>query len=360
MNKLGYSSCNEDANSEIVTLNIQATDTVLCITGSGARVLDLLTQSPSKIIAIDNNKAQQYLLKLKVAAITGLSYSEFAHFLGLLPCRNRLKTYYQIRCLLTKDSQIFWDKHKQKIKRGILYQGNWEQHFKRNAQLSGLVRRKKHNKLLTFNELTAQVQFWQQKWDSVFWRLLLKLSANRFVWRFILRDPGFYAHVPSDFNIYRYIKSCLDKASTLFLFNQSHFAQLLFKGTWDNLYLPLHLQQQYYETLKSKIDSIEYIDQDLLDALASLPTHSVDKFSLSDFGSYTSEDKYYQTWHALTRVAKPNAIVCERQFLVKRNILETPYLKRNRQLELQLQETDQSIFYSFIIANLLPKEFYDK
>ncbi|WP_419418569.1 DUF3419 family protein [Legionella sp. D16C41] len=359
MNKLGYSSCNEDANSEVVALNIQPTDTLLCITGSGARVLDLLTQSPNKIIAVDNNKAQQYLLKLKVAAIKLLTYSEFAHFLGLLPCQKRLKTYQQLRPWLTQDAQLFWDKNKQKIKKGILYQGNWERYFRRNAKLSWLIRHRKHHKLLNFKEISAQAQFWQQKWDSLFWRSLLKLSANRLIWRFVLRDPGFYAFVPAKFNIYRYIKSCLDKASTAFLFNQSHFTQLLFNGAWDNKYLPLHLQPQYYEGLKSKIDAIEYTTTDLLAALNNLSPHSIDKFSLSDFGSYTSEVDYYQTWQAITRVAKPNAIVCERQFLVKRPIMETPYLQRNRHLETQLQQTDQSIFYSFIIANLLPIERYN-
>ena len=49
---INYSSVNEDSQSEIKALKLTERDSVLCITGSGARVLDLLTQNPKKILAL--------------------------------------------------------------------------------------------------------------------------------------------------------------------------------------------------------------------------------------------------------------------------------------------------------------------
>lgn len=350
---LGYSSCNEDAQSELTALAIKPADTVLCITGSGARVLDLLTQAPTKIIAVDCNRAQQYLLKLKAVAIKLFDYEQFCQFIGLTACTDRRAAYAQCRPLLHSGEQKYWDENIRLIERGVLFQGQWELHFKRNARCTQWLRASKQKKLFALNDLSSQASFWEQQWSNRFWRILLKLSTHRVTLRWILRDPGFYAHVPASFNIYQYIKECFDNASKNFLLHRSHFAQLLFWGTWHPDYLPMHLQQQHYSTLKNNIDSIEYCSMDLLKGLSSLPACSVDKFSLSDFSSYTPTDDYNKIWQLMTLVAKDDAIVCERQFLVKRDVAQTSHIKRNRDLEEQLKSSDQSIFYTFVIANMV-------
>lgn len=351
--KLAYSSCNEDANSEIVALRIKPEDTILCITGSGARVLDLLTQSPKKIIAIDFNRTQQYLLKLKAVAIKSLEYCQFCQFIGLSSCDTRRDTYHQLRTFLNSEEQVFWDNHLHLIEKGILFQGQWELYFQKNAKFTQLLRATKQKKLFTIDNLSEQISFWEAEWANGLWRLLLKLCSNRLVWYCFLRDPGFYAYVPKSFNIYQYIKERFDNASRHFLLNRSHFAQLLFWGKWNNLYLPPHLKKANYATLKTNIDSIVYCNMNLLSGIKSLPIKSVDKFSLSDFSSYTSATDYQMIWELIPSIAKPGAIVCERQFLVKRLVSNTEHIKRDTVLEHQLTSTDQSIFYTFVIANIL-------
>lgn len=79
--KINYSACNEDSRSEIEALNINENDVILCITASGARSLDLLVKNPKKIVSIDFNKTQNFLLSLKIAAYQGLNYDEFLSFL---------------------------------------------------------------------------------------------------------------------------------------------------------------------------------------------------------------------------------------------------------------------------------------
>jgi len=95
MNTLLYSSINEDGNSERTALSITTEDTILTITGSGARALDLLVDNPKKIISVDSNPLQSYLLELKLGAITALTYEEFLSFLGLTSVREDVLSLYR-------------------------------------------------------------------------------------------------------------------------------------------------------------------------------------------------------------------------------------------------------------------------
>ena len=89
LNTINYSSYNEDGTSELKALNIAPNDNVLCITGSGARTLDLLIATPNSIISIDYNPTQNFLLELKITAIRELSYDEFLAFIGIRPSSKR-------------------------------------------------------------------------------------------------------------------------------------------------------------------------------------------------------------------------------------------------------------------------------
>ena len=94
---INYSSMNEDSNSEIKALKLSENDEVLCITGSGSRVLNLLTQKPKLIFAVDFNPCQNYLLELKIASIRHLDYEDYISFLGIVPSSNRLKYFNSIK-----------------------------------------------------------------------------------------------------------------------------------------------------------------------------------------------------------------------------------------------------------------------
>ena len=61
-NKINYSASNEDSESERIALSLTSEDTVLCITGSGARSLDLLVDSPKEIVSIDFRQSLRYPL----------------------------------------------------------------------------------------------------------------------------------------------------------------------------------------------------------------------------------------------------------------------------------------------------------
>lgn len=65
---LNYSASNEDGRCELRALELTEVDTVVCITGSGGRTLDLLTAGPRRIFSVDMIPCQGFLMELKLSA----------------------------------------------------------------------------------------------------------------------------------------------------------------------------------------------------------------------------------------------------------------------------------------------------
>ncbi|MCL4475208.1 MAG: BtaA family protein, partial [Nitrospirae bacterium] len=202
---LNYSSSNEDGRSEIKALGIKGQDSVLCITGSGARPLDLLTQVPKEIVSVDFNPCQNFLLELKMESIRCLDYEEFLQFIGVRPCRTRGYLYKGIQQSLSTGAKSFWDSHPEMIQKGVLYAGRWERYFRRLALFISLVRPRLLSRLFGSDGVREQSRIWHERWNNVSWRVFLRLVSSRMFWRHAFGDPGFFLYVQRGFSIYRYL-----------------------------------------------------------------------------------------------------------------------------------------------------------
>jgi S-adenosylmethionine-diacylglycerol 3-amino-3-carboxypropyl transferase len=348
---LNYSSSNEDSRSEKRALNIEYGDSLLCITGSGGRVLDLLIEQPARIVAIDFNPCQGFLLELKCAAIQHLEYEEFLGLLGVNPFAGRGHIYQSIRQSLSTEARDYWDSHSTMVEKGVIYQGRWESHFRLLAQIIHFARPHRLDRLFNCSEINEQSRVWREEWDNTLWQLFLRSITSRAVWKYMLRDPGFYRYVPGGFSINSYLDKRLTSAFENNLVGRSPFASLLFFGKYSvHGPLPPHLQRDHFKTLKDSLPRITIVSQSLLDYLEQNEKTRFHKYSLSDFSSYTGLEEYDLIWKGIVRTAVEGAKICERQFLVKREIpLDVrPCFIRNKRLEEQLALTDDSIFYSFV------------
>ncbi len=354
MDKLLYSSVNEDAQSEIRALELGAEDLLLCITGSGARPLDLLAEGPKRVIAVDMNPLQNYLLELKLSAIKNLDYENYLGFLGVTSMNDRVSLFRSLESDLSTAARTYWNTELSMLERGVVYQGQWERHFAMMAKTVGLWRPKLLEELFSATSVAEQWKLWQQKWSTAAWRAFVKASTSRFVWRFVLRDPGFYRYVPASFSIGNYIYHCFEYSAQHVLLKNSPFARLLFQGTLSPGVLPPHLQRENFEGLKVRVGDVEPDSAPLLEALSRIRSNGelVDKFSLSDFGSYTSTGDYESTWQALAAIASSGARICERQFLVKRSLPSSVQARfcTLSGLSKRLKGEDASLFYSFQVV----------
>ncbi len=355
---VNYSSCNEDSRSEIKSLRISEKDRILCITGSGARSLDLLTKKPGEIVSIDFNPCQNYLLELKMKAIKFLDYENFLEFSGVRPSVKRREYYEIIRNSLEQDLRSFWDRNIAVIEKGIIYQGRWERYFRLLSKMVGLVRPQLREELFTCKSIEEQANIWMNRWNNTLWRVFLKLISLRFTWKYIFGDPGFYRNIANDFSIYKYLQERLVWGFSHLKASESPFLNLLFFGQFKpGGALPPHLQRGNYQTMRDHQDRISIVTESLIDYIWQHPEGSFDKYSLSDFSSYTNTGEYEKIWKGIIKTSKNGALVCERQFLVKRELPAEvmAFLKRKEELEKELESTDNSIFYTFVIAKINDK-----
>lgn len=350
-NKIIYSAANEDSNSERKALGLHDKDVVLCITGSGARPLDLLADQPQKIVSVDFNAHQNHLLQLKIAGYKTLDYSQFIQFVGLVGCSDRLYYYKKINALLPTDSRQYWDAKTALIQRGILYCGQWEKWLKLLAWVAHL-RGSKLDQLLAFSAIDEQKEYWQQHWSDATWKWMLQIVSNRFAWKYLLREPGALL-IPREFSIWQYLYQRLEHLGAHFLISKNAFAQLLFCGRYlPGAELPVHLRAEYFDIIKAQVDTIEIVHQPLCDFLEST-REKISAFSLSDFSSYADAGEYLRTWSAVIKAAAPGARFCERQFLVTRQPENNfPQIHRNTELEQLLEQTDETFVYSFCAGKL--------
>lgn len=351
-NQIVYSAANEDGRSELIALDIQPSDRVLCITGSGARPLDLLTVPAKDVISIDFNIQQAHLLQLKCAAYSQLDYDTFLAFIGVDACQQR-RDIFQTKLMahLPQAPRLFWQQRLEKIAQGILYCGLWETYLRRLAWL-GNVRSPILKKLAAAKDVSEQFDIWENDWKGPIWNSFMALIGQRWVWKYIFKEPGI-EQVEDDLDIAGYMKSRFDHIMATQLIRTNPFLNLILYGRYHREALPLHLQAQSFDTIKSHLSQLTVITDSLESYLNHHP-NTIDAFSLSDFSSYADPEGYQQTWAAVINAAKPNARVCERFFLApyQPDRFLSGQISRNATLENRLFEQDYSFIYRFNIATV--------
>ena len=351
-NKINYSASNEDSESERHALAIQPDDIILCITGSGARSLDLLVDSPKKVVSIDFNPTQNYLLELKIAAYKIFDYNDFAGFIGLKEADNRRQLFESLAPMLSQNALFFWRKHMKIILKGVLYAGTWER-YQRGMRKIFFNKQRIIQKLMSAPNMDVQREIWEKEWKGTGWRRYLKFISNQTLWAKIVREPGARL-IPKDFDVYAYLTQRLDFMASQTNMKANHYANLIFQGFYGkDCVLPHHLRQENYQLIKENISRIEIVTNSLSDYLLTQKNHFT-AFSLSDFSSYAPKDVYRSIWESVIFSATSNAKFCERQFLVKRSPEQYfPQINRNKALEQLLDSSDEAAIYTFCVGRIM-------
>lgn len=337
---LNFSSSNEDGASEITALG--GANRIVCITGSGTRPLDLLHTDASEVVALDVNPAQNALLALKLAAIEHLEHGEYLAFLGITEGpRNAL--YTRLRVSLSPDMADHWDQRRSLIEKGVWYAGKWEKILAWNARLLRLFRGSSVDALMTAPSIEDQARIWRDCFSDLRLRRAIEMLGRRWVWRYILREPG-GAFLPDPKAVGDRLAAAFEEAAAQFLFRDSDFATLIFKGALNPQGgLPVHMRPDHYDRTRAGSRRIRIVETHL-SRLHDAGLKGIDGFSLSDFGSYTNATDYATCWRGVVDVSAPGARFCERVFL---NELTLPFdgLRVDSELSARLTALDRAIIY---------------
>lgn len=351
---LRYSFGNEDWRTEEEALDIQPQDEVLCITASGDRPLNLLARECQKIVCIDANHVQNYLLQLKAAAMRILDYEEYLAFLGAIPGNGRKQTLQHLLPYMDPQAAQFWKKNEKMIAKGILYQGTVERLTYIVAKFLSLTRGKKVKRLFDINNIEEQKRFVRDEWDSYIWRKIFNVLLNPIISRFIIKDPGL-ANIGSDIKPGSYIYERIHASLERDLAKYNPLLSLIMKGTVSHEAFSPYLTEAGTQAIKTRLSSLEIRTTDVIDYLDSLSGPTFDVFSLSDVASYLSYPNFNRLLNCMIKTAKPGARFCLRQFLSSYEIPPNlqPYFVRNKALERSLEQRDNCFVYRFFIGKVV-------
>jgi S-adenosylmethionine-diacylglycerol 3-amino-3-carboxypropyl transferase len=348
---INYSSVNEDWRTEIAALKLREGGRVLCVTGSGDRPLDLLAAVPTRLVAIDRNPAQNYLLRLKTAALKELAFEDYAAFLGLNGAEPgwRLQVFDRLTPSLPGDTLAFWKAHGRYIGRGVLYQGRFERHFKRIAMLARCLRPRAIEELFAFTDLKKQCQFIKERWDTPYWRLAYRLILCPLTSRIFFRDPAYYAHVAV--RVGDTLFERMQRALQRNLARDNFMISLTLRGKLSPSDLPPYLTPEGCARIRERLHLLEVVDADVIDYLEDATPETFTHFSLSDVPSYMAEPDFHRLLAAVARCATPGARVVIRQFLTRYDPSDplAARIDRESHLEAQLADQDRSLGYEFIV-----------
>ncbi len=351
--KINYSACNEDSVAELKALNLKEQDRVVCITGSGARPLDLLTAVGCQVFSVDFNAAQNHLLHLKLAAHATLDYWEYLEFLGVTGSTRRLKFYAALVEKLPVQSQEFWDRRHRVIEAGVIYGGTWEKLLRWMSK--GTWFRRKHLRgLFEAPNLDSQRGYWNRHWaNSWLLRQFLRVGSTRFLWTNVIREPGARL-IPSNFDVAGYMLQCLQRMAEHSMLRENPFANLVFLGRYgESCRLPLHLREEHFDVIRRRVNQVEVVTGTLDRFLQKNPDR-FDAYSLSDISSYAPPEVHRSIWSGVVTSARESARFCERFFMVKPDVLVgshsltgTKSVVRDEQLEDTLRTIDSTCLYTF-------------
>lgn len=350
--RLSYSFGNEDWETEKSALQIQPDSSVLCVTASGDRPLNLLSTECKQIVTIDANPIQNALFDLKKAALKHFDYDDYIAFLGLTPMEQRWQHYDKLKDNLSPQSQALWQEHHTKVKNGVLFSGAVEKLGKTSATVANFFRRKKIEQLLSFDDLDEQIAFVEKEFDTKGWEILFNVVHT---FRRFLQDPGLYEYVDPSLHVGKFLHSRISRYLKHSLAKESALLNLLLTGAPHLDHLPPYLCEERSPLIKQRLDRISFETIDLLSYLEQAPENHFDRFSMSDVASYIPKQAFNNMIKNLVRVAKPGSRFCIRQFLSNYDIPKDlqHFFNRDSKLEEQLEHQDNCFVYRFMTGEVI-------
>ncbi len=364
--QIRYGQCWEDADILLAGLEIQPGDTCVSIASAGDNTLAMLTRSPGRVIALDLNPSQLACLELRVAAYQCLTHPELLLLIGSQPQlpapETRQILYQRCRSHLSPAVKQFWDTHPQWIDQGIGNAGKFERYFQifrryilplvhgryttgvAGRYSYGVARRTRINQLLQGGTLPQRQQFYHQVWNTLPWQLLFRLFFSRLVMGNLGRDPSFFKYVQGSvaeriLERTRYALTELNPAENPYL-------QWILTG-YHPTALPCALRAENFDTIRDRLQCLEWHCCSLETFLQSVEDHSIDRYNLSNIFEYMSTESYLAILDTLIKKGRKGGRLAYWNLLVPRHCPPEfyPRLQPLSELAHALYQQDKAFFY---------------
>jgi S-adenosylmethionine-diacylglycerol 3-amino-3-carboxypropyl transferase len=342
-----YAQVWEDADVLLAALEVQPGDVCLSIASAGDNAVALLTKDPARVIALDLSPAQLACLELRVAAYKTLRHGELLELIGSRPSNRRTELFDRCQPVLGQAAREFWHSRRPDIERGIGSLGKFERYFElfRTRVLPLVHSRPTVLQLLERKPLEDRRRFYQDRWDNWRWRLMFRVFFSRPVMGRLGRDPEFFRYVDADVagSILQRTRHALTELDP----SDNPYVHWILTGTHGTA-LPCALRPEHFETIRSRIERLEWCGQSLEEFLASCPDAALDRLNLSDVFEYVSLDHYHRTLELIVRRSRRGARLAYWNMLAPRRRPDSlgDRLRPLEELAGRLHLEDKAFFYS--------------
>ncbi|WP_170551461.1 DUF3419 family protein [Ruegeria atlantica] len=350
-----YAQLWEDADVLTAALGDCTGRTLVSICSAGDNALAMLTLDPARVVVLDLSAAQIACLKLRIAAYKVLTHSEFIELTGSRPSKRRLALLNRVLEETDAETHAFWQTLASEVNRhGIGGVGKFERYFRifRTWLLPLVHSRRTVDDVFTPRPPDAREVFFDTRFNTFRWRLLLNTFFSRFVMGRMGRDSAFFDHV--DGSPAQHVARRLRHAGVATDPSQNPYLHWILKGTHGDA-LPMAWRPEHYETVRSRLDRLD-IRLGSLEAFVATG-EKASGFNLSDIFEYMSPETFKQVYGAILSAAEPNARLVYWNMMAPRRV---PADYRDRietltEIETQQKARDLAFFYSdFVVEEVRP------
>jgi S-adenosylmethionine-diacylglycerol 3-amino-3-carboxypropyl transferase len=352
-----YAQCWEDPEMDRIAFNTKSGDTIFSITSGGCNALAFLTDDPEKVICLDMNCYQNYLLSLKIGAFKTLTYHETLEFFGVQPSDRRWEYFERLEPFLSEEVKLYWRNKKADINRGIIHCGKYERYMhllKRMFRI--LIGRKIIDELFDSSGIEEQKLLFTNKWNNFKWNFFCRVFLSR-TFASMLFDKAFYKYLEPDFSFEKYYSTAVKRAVTELAVKENYFLAYILTGNYliDNL--PVYLKKENYELIRERVDRINIVTSGCLEYLRSLPDNMISKFNFTNIFEWVSMEEFSLHLSETLRVAKDDAVITYRNHLVTRNRPQSfaDQIIPDTKLSAILHESDRSFIYKAYVVERIKK-----
>jgi S-adenosylmethionine-diacylglycerol 3-amino-3-carboxypropyl transferase len=355
-----YAQCWEDPELDRQAFRIRPGDTVFSITSGGCNALAFLADRPARVIAVDLNPFQNYLMELKIAAFRLLSYPEILEFTGVRQSQNREAIYRELRAQLSDESLHYWDGQSEKIRNGLIHCGRYERYmallrtWTRTLMGRGLI-----EEFFEENDPDRRATLFHDRWDNAAWKLLTRFLLSRKTMT-LLFDGAFFKFVEEDFSFGRHFSDRVEHAMTrLSLKDNPYLSYILLGRYYSEDHLPTYLRPENFDAIKRGIERVTVQTAGCDDYFRTLPDSTISHFNFTNIFEWISPEAFEGLLRETWRVGVSGAVLTYRNLLVHRERPESlsSLFARERDLARELHNRDRSFVYrNYVIERIVKEE----
>ncbi len=349
-----YAQLWEDADVLTSALGDCAGGTLVSICSAGDNALAMLTLDPAKVVVVDLSPAQIACLKLRISAYKTLTQPEFIEITGSRPNDRRHVLLERVLQNTDPETRAFWNNRASDVHRyGVGGVGKFERYFRvfRTRLLPLVHSRRTIDEVFIPRAPEDRETFFDTRFDTFRWRLLLNIFFSRFVMGRMGRDKAFFDHVegsPAQHVARRIRHAGVDTDPA-----QNPYLHWILKGGHGDA-LPMAWRPEHYDTIRSRLDRLD-IRPGSLEAFVSTGEKATG-FNLSDIFEYMSPQMFAQVYGSILSAAAPRARLVYWNMMAPRRVPAqySAAIKTQTSLEDRLKARDMAFFYSdFVVEEVL-------